>query len=66
MEGERTFSVQITDDGRGFNPEASAGMASRQGQGLGNLRRRLADLGGECRIDSQPGHGTCVSFRLQL
>ena len=66
MEGERTFSVQITDDGRGFNSEASAGTASRQGQGLENLRRRLADLGGECRIESQPGRGTCISFRLQL
>jgi len=32
------------------------------GQGLGNLRERMAQLGGACRITSTPGQGTLVEF----
>ena len=61
------FVVRVADDGRGFDPEAvPAGPRTRQGQGLENIRRRLAEIGGECRIESRPGHGTTVTFRLPL
>ena len=28
------------------------------------MRQRLADIGGECRIQSQPGAGTMVALAL--
>ena len=53
--------ITVEDHGRGFDPAASAG-----GEGLRNLRERLAGLGGDCRIDSIDGAGTSVHFRLPL
>jgi signal transduction histidine kinase len=50
----------VADDGQGFaESPATAGSS-----GLANLRTRAADLGGECRIESQPGAGTTVTVRL--
>jgi signal transduction histidine kinase len=61
------FVVTVADNGRGFNPqELATGAQGRQGHGLDNMRRRLAELGGECSIDSHVGSGTRVSFRLPL
>lgn len=60
--GEPTgIVVRITDNGVGFDPEAVNG-----GRGLGNLRHRAAELGGELRIWSEPGRGTSVSLHLPL
>ncbi|MEI6655653.1 MAG: ATP-binding protein, partial [Verrucomicrobiota bacterium] len=64
MEGN-DFVVGVTDNGRGFDPQANAtGDQGRQGHGLDNMRRRLAELGGEWRIDSHVGSGTRITFRL--
>lgn len=61
------FAVNVSDDGRGFSPEAAPVDAhARRGQGLENIRRRLAEIGGECRIESRPGHGTAITFHLPL
>lgn len=53
------LSVSIHDDGCGFNPATPL-----PGNGLGNLKRRLDDIGGSFRIESQPGLGTTVRLRL--
>lgn len=60
------FEVCVTDDGCGFDTVAVANAERRQGNGLGNMRRRLTDLGGDCNIESHPGNGTQVCFRLPL
>ena len=65
------FEIKITDDGRGFDlPENGTGQADshngRGGNGLKNMRQRLEDIGGECRIRSQPGAGTTVTLRIEL
>ena len=52
---------RIEDHGRGF--DSAAGTS---GDGLRNLGERLADLGGECRIESIDGSGTRVHLRLPL
>lgn len=55
--GEDTLSVEITDDGRGFDvnsPQATTGF------GLAGLRERAAQLGGSLRIESAPGAGAKV------
>ena len=59
MDGS-VFEVRVTDNGRGFDPASASAGAGRQGNGLGNMRRRMADLGGECRIESRAGEGTVV------
>ncbi len=68
------FEIQIADNGRGFDvPVFSATNSSLRntrgghgGNGLRNMRQRLADIGGECLIRSQPGSGTTVSMRIHL
>ena len=67
METERLFFVRLTDDGCGMELNG-VGVAptGRQGLGLENLRHRLKELGGECLIESGPGKGTQVTFRLTL
>lgn len=53
--------ITLGDDGGGFDPvEVCAG------HGLANLRQRMEDLGGTAHIDSAPGRGTTVVFRLSL
>jgi signal transduction histidine kinase len=50
--------VVVEDNGRGFDRPP----ADDQADGLRNLRQRLAEIGGECRIASQPGAGTVVTM----
>lgn len=54
------LTLTIHDDGRGFDPTASAGS----GMGLTNLQRRAAKHGGDVRIISAPAQGTSVSITL--
>jgi signal transduction histidine kinase len=56
------LALEVQDDGRGFEPAAAAGS----GQGLANMARRLAELGGHCEIRSSPGHGCTVRFQVAL
>jgi len=67
------FEIVVTDNGRGFEPgvisangQPSGARGGRGGNGLKNMRQRLADIGGECIVRSQPGAGTTVSLRIQL
>jgi len=65
------LTLRVADDGRGFDPATpvvahpGVGRITR-GNGLANMRRRLADIGGEGEIKSQPGIGTTVAFTLLL
>ena len=54
--------VVVQDNGHGFDPLA----IPPEGHGLGNLSRRMRDLGGSCHISSQPGKGCRVEFRIPL
>lgn len=66
---ERSFVLTIADDGAGFVPAAPAPATPGRpapGNGLNNLRRRLAGIGGSCEICSTPGVGTEVAFTVSL
>jgi signal transduction histidine kinase len=64
MEGPE-FVVMVSDDGRGFDETSHPEQArARSGYGLEGLRQRMAELGGTCRVESRPGGGTRVIFRL--
>lgn len=47
------LTVIIRDDGRGFTATPDDALAD----GLRNMHQRMSDIGGSCRIQSQPGEG---------
>ena len=50
--------LSIRDDGRGFDARHTKGL------GLLGIQERVTRLGGNCRIESQPGGGATVSVEL--
>jgi signal transduction histidine kinase len=57
--GNGRVSVTVVDRGRGLPPPPFV-----PGLGLGrSIAARMAETGGTCVIDSEPGEGTCVELR---
>jgi signal transduction histidine kinase len=56
------LSLAVEDDGCGFSVAAPAAS----GNGLGNLRSRLEQLGGSLQVRSQSGQGSSVEMNLPL
>lgn len=56
--------LDVVDDGVGFDATASAG-AERRRFGLATIRARVAELGGEFELESEPGH-TALSTSFPL
>ena len=56
--------IVVEDDGQGFAPkqELSAGTH----EGLKNMQRRMAEIGGQFQLTSRPEGGTRVEFCLSL
>jgi signal transduction histidine kinase len=72
MVREKSFELSVEDNGRGFaagektrSLPAAPGRAA-SGNGLENMRKRLATIGGHSEIQSVPGVGTRVIFHVQL
>ena len=58
----RCLVVVMQDNGKGFDP-----AAIKPGRnGLGNMSRRMRELGGSCHISSQPGQGCRIEFSIPL
>jgi signal transduction histidine kinase len=55
-----TVSIEVRDDGRGFDP-AAVGPGHF---GLRSMRGRVADLEGLLEVASQPGHGTVLRVEV--
>jgi two-component system NarL family sensor kinase len=55
--GGAGVSLEVEDDGRGFDVEAVQ-LDPRRGIGLRNMRERLASIGGRFEVVSAPGAGT--------
>ena len=55
----RRVVLAVTDDGRGFAPDAPA-----SGLGLASMRERAAAAGAMLSVDSAPGSGTRVTLTL--
>jgi len=61
------LSIEVEDDGKGFEPEAVATPeSSGRGLGLLGIRERVELLGGSVTIDSTPGEGTRVAVSVPL
>lgn len=59
-----TLTMQVTDDGRGFDVEEA--VRAGRGNGLENLKVRARGAGGELRVQSRPGAGTTVCVSVPL
>lgn len=63
-------TLDVYDDGRGFEPakraDTVAARADGSGFGLRSLRERVEAQGGTLTIESAPGEGTVVAIRLPL
>jgi signal transduction histidine kinase len=55
-----TVSIEVSDDGRGFDPAA----VGREHFGLRSMRGRVADLGGTLEVTSTPGGGTVLRVEV--
>jgi two-component system sensor histidine kinase DegS len=57
---DHALTIQIEDQGRGFDTQASA---SKEGScGLQIMRERMQSVDGELKIDSAPGQGTHITL----
>ena len=50
--------VQVKDNGKGIAEDSASG----HGLGLAKLRERVNYFGGQLRVESSPGKGTCVTL----
>ncbi len=63
--GEEGVSVEVSDDGSGFDPQSTLVRAARAGRlGLVGMHERVRMLGGRTQIDSRPGGPTVISATL--
>jgi signal transduction histidine kinase len=56
------MSITITDNGKGFDQS----KAGSYGNGLINMKKRAEELGGLFELNSSPGNGTRISFKIKL
>ena len=61
LDGE-SLSLEVSDDGRGFDPSAPASG----GLGTSSMRGRAREIGGELAVRTAPGRGTSITFRAPL
>jgi signal transduction histidine kinase len=64
MVARHMLSLQIRDEGAGFDPQAA--LASATSSGLSGIRERVALLEGQLTIDSAPHTGTRLTVELPL
>jgi PAS domain S-box-containing protein len=63
MRGDESFSIEVRDDGRGFDPTRNVEEGGLH-VGLGIMRERAHRIGGHLAVDTAPGRGTCVRLTL--
>lgn len=61
IEGNQTLHGRISDDGIGFEQDKLDHIG-----GIHNIKQRAKEGGGYAALNSQPGKGTCIEFRLPL
>jgi signal transduction histidine kinase len=57
LEAGDAVTLRVTDDGKGISPDAPR-------SGLRNMAERAEALGGTCSVESEPGQGTSVTWRV--
>ncbi|MDE3082847.1 MAG: PAS domain-containing protein [Acidobacteriota bacterium] len=64
--GEHALSLRITDDGLGFDPQATRVASLSPSMGLVGMRERARLLSGELSVTSTPNSGTVIDVALPL
>ncbi len=59
-------TLDVRDDGHGFDPLALPPRSGSGGFGLDGMRARAERIAGTLCVESEPGHGTAVSARVPL
>ena len=62
---ERVLTLDIMDDGRGFDPTRTE-KAVRQGLGLLNMRELARNMGSELFVETAPGRGTRIFCEIHI
>ncbi|MFE1830196.1 sensor histidine kinase [Streptomyces yangpuensis] len=63
---DASVTLDIVDDGHGFDPSSAASGSGDGGFGLPAMRSRAETLGGLFTVESDPGQGTAVAVTLPL
>src|SRR5687767_13122028 len=64
---QRRFTLEIRDDGAGFDPAVGSETGRRgRPQGLANIRRRAELLDASFNVESSPGRGTTLSLTMPV
>jgi len=63
-ESAGVLEIALEDNGRGF--DAATSPESRSGDGLKNMRKRMAKIGGGFFLTSLPGQGTKLRLTVQV
>ena len=66
--GDELLGLEISDDGRGFEPQTifEVDSGTRQVWGLLGMQERVALVGGSCDISSQPEQGTTIQVSIPI
>ncbi|MFE2579031.1 sensor histidine kinase [Streptomyces sp. NPDC059378] len=59
-------TLDVRDDGTGFDPERLPRRTRTGGFGLDGMRARAERIAGSLAVESEPGHGTALSARVPL
>ncbi len=65
IEGSRLL-MTVSDDGRGFELTRADNSGQAGGHGLNSMGRRAHNVGGNLRVTSKPGGGTCILMEVPL
>lgn len=61
-----SVTLDVVDDGAGFDPDAPGGASDRASFGLTAIRQRLDALGGTLSVESRPGEGTALAATIPI
>jgi signal transduction histidine kinase len=58
------LEIVVQDNGRGFETGETSALGG--GNGLDNMRKRMAKIGGGCCLTSAPSQGTKLQFTVRV
>ena len=59
---DQRLLVVVQDNGKGFDPRRT----KTERNGMNNMTQRMNELGGTCRVTSEPGKGCRVEFNIPV
>jgi signal transduction histidine kinase len=62
---DQQLHLEISDNGKGFNPAESTGQYGG-GAGLKNMKKRILMISGFFSMETEPGKGTKIHIQLPI